>query len=64
MIVPHEAIPLITALAPVFTQPTHQRFVTLPLAAVLTTGRRTVANLLPTLNRLDRTALRAWPHGR
>jgi hypothetical protein len=52
MILPSEAIPLITALAPAFTQPTHRRFVTLLLAAVLTTGRRTVANLLRTLGGL------------
>jgi hypothetical protein len=52
MILPPEAIPLITALAPAFTQPTHRRFVTLLLAAVLTTGRRTIANLLRTLGGL------------
>jgi hypothetical protein len=52
MILPPEAIPLITALAPAFTQPTYRRFVTLLLAAVLTTGRRTVANLLRTLGAL------------
>jgi hypothetical protein len=52
MILPPEATPLITALAPAFTQPTYRRFVTLLLAAVLTTGRRTVANLLRTLGAL------------
>lgn len=52
MILPPEAIPLITALAPAFTQPTHRRLVTLLLAAVLTTGRRTVANLLRTFGSL------------
>jgi DDE superfamily endonuclease len=52
MILPPEAFPLITALAPAFTQPTYRRFVTLLLAAVLTTGRRTVANLLRTLGAL------------
>ena len=49
MILPPEAIPLLAALAPTFTQPTYRRFVALLLAAVLTTGRRTVANLLRTL---------------
>jgi hypothetical protein len=52
MTLPPEAIPLITVLAPEFTRPTHRRFVTLLLAAVLTTGRRTVANLLRTLGSL------------
>jgi hypothetical protein len=39
-------------LAPVFTQPTYQRFLLLLLAAILTTGRRTIANLLRTLGYL------------
>jgi hypothetical protein len=52
MILPPEALPLLAALAPAFTQPTYRRFVTLLLAAVLTTGRRTVANLLRTLGGL------------
>src|SRR5262245_53194487 len=49
MILPPEAIPLLTALAPAFTQPTDRRFITLLLAAVSTTGRRTVANPLRAL---------------
>jgi hypothetical protein len=49
MIVPPEASPLLAALAPVFTQPTYQRFLTLACAAILTQGRRTVANLLRTV---------------
>ena len=52
MILPPEAIPLLAELAPAFTEPTYRRFVTLLLAAVLTTGRRTVANLLRTLGGL------------
>jgi hypothetical protein len=48
MILPAEATPLLLALAPAFTQPTFGRFTTLLAAAVLTTGRRTVANLLRT----------------
>jgi hypothetical protein len=52
MSLPPEAIPFLTALAPAFTQPTYRRFVTLLLAAVLTTGRRTVADLLRTLGGL------------
>jgi hypothetical protein len=34
--------------APVFTQPTYQRFLVLLGAAIITTGRRTVANILST----------------
>jgi DDE superfamily endonuclease len=52
MILPPETIPLLAELAPAFTEPTYRRFVTLLLAAVLTTGRRTVANLLRTLGGL------------
>src|SRR3954453_12620379 len=48
MILPPEATPLLLALAPAFTAPTYRRFVTLLTAALLTTGRRTVANLLRT----------------
>jgi len=52
MILPPEAGPLLAAFAPHFTAPTHARFLTLAAAAVLTTGRRTVANLVRTLGRL------------
>lgn len=48
MILPTEATALLDALAPAFTQPTFQRVVVLLSAALLTTGRRTVANLLRT----------------
>lgn len=48
MILPTEAQPLLAALAPVFTTPTWDRFVTLFGSAILCTGRRTVANLLRT----------------
>src|SRR5829696_2263493 len=43
---PAEAAPLLLALQPCFTQPTWRRFALLMAAAALTTGRRTVANLL------------------
>lgn len=46
MILPDEALPLPQALAPASTRPIFARFVTLLGAAILTTGRRTVANLL------------------
>src|SRR5262249_28301413 len=52
MILPTEAAPLLAALAPAFTTPTFARVVTLLVAALLTTGPRTVANLLRTLGPL------------
>ncbi len=48
MILPADPGPLLAAFAPLFTQPTYARFLTLLGAAVLTTGRRTVANVLRT----------------
>jgi hypothetical protein len=45
-------LPLLVEFAPCFTQPTYHRFATLLAAAILTTGRRTVANLLRTLGPL------------
>ena len=52
MTLPPEAAPLLHALAPHFTRPTFDRFVTLLAAAILTTGRRTVANVLRTAGSL------------
>src|SRR3954464_11037619 len=52
MVLPPEAHPLAQVLALHFTGPTCQRFSTLLVAAVLTTGRRTTANLLRTLRHL------------
>jgi hypothetical protein len=52
MILPPDATPLLAALTPIFAQPTAARFATLLAAALLTTGRRTVANLLRTLGGL------------
>jgi hypothetical protein len=46
MIVPDEALPILQAIAPAFTRPTLRRFALLMGAALLCTGRRTVANLL------------------
>jgi DDE superfamily endonuclease len=54
MILLTEATPLLDALAPAFTLPTFRRFVLLLGAALLTTGRRTVANLLRTARVLAR----------
>jgi hypothetical protein len=47
--IPQAAEPLIRAFATAFTQPTYQRFIVLLFAAILTTGRRTVTNLLRTV---------------
>src|SRR5829696_1403259 len=52
MILPPEAHALAQVLALHFTNPTYQRFSTLMVAALVTTGRRTVANLLRTLRHL------------
>src|SRR3954468_10840244 len=52
MILPPEAHPLVQVLALHFTGPTYQRLSTLLAGALLTTGRRTVANLLRTLRHL------------
>lgn len=46
MIVPDEALPILQAIAPAFTRPTFARFTLLMGAALLCTGRRTIANLL------------------
>src|SRR3954451_22246729 len=46
MIIPTEAQPIIQAIAPAFTRPTLRRFALLMGAALLCTGRRTVANLV------------------
>ena len=46
LVIPSFAQPLLDPFAPVFFQPTYQRFLVLLIAAILTTGRRTVSNLL------------------
>ena len=50
--IPKAAEPLIREFADAFTQPTYRRFVVLLLAAILTTGRRTVISLLRTVSAL------------
>ena len=49
MNVPTWAVPVLTMFRPAFSTPTYHRFLVLALAAVLTTGRRTVTNLLRTV---------------
>src|SRR5918911_1006821 len=51
MILPPEARPLALALLPALSNPTYHRLLALA-AAILTTGRRTVANLLRTVGGL------------
>jgi hypothetical protein len=51
-ILPRVAQPLLLSFAGAFTRPTFKRFVTLMLGAVLTTGRRTISNLLRTIRGL------------
>ena len=50
--IPRVAEPLIQELAGAFTRPTFQRFTVLLFAAILTTGRRTITNLLRTMQTL------------
>ncbi|MEP0842563.1 MAG: transposase, partial [Phycisphaerae bacterium] len=50
--IPRVAEPLMQELAGAFTRPTFQRFTLLLFAAILTTGRRTVTNLLRTVQTL------------
>jgi hypothetical protein len=52
MLLPIEAEPLLGAFASHLTHPTNLRFTTLAAAAILTTGRRTVANVLRTVGDL------------
>jgi hypothetical protein len=47
--IPQAALPLLLELAPAFTRPTFRRGVVLLCAAILTTGRRTIHNLLRTV---------------
>ena len=52
LVIPDFAQPVLSSFAPVFYHPTYQRFLVLLVAAILTTGRRTVANLLRTAGEL------------
>lgn len=52
MLLPPEARPLALAFLPVFTDPTYHRFLAPTAAAISTTGRRTIANLLRTVGDL------------
>jgi hypothetical protein len=50
--IPSAAKPLLQPLVSAFTQPTFQRWLIRLLAAILTTGRRTICNLLRTVGPL------------
>src|SRR5438105_8403336 len=47
-----DALPILALFTPAFNPPTFQRAQLLAVAAILTTGRRTVANLLRTVKHL------------
>jgi DDE superfamily endonuclease len=49
MNVPACAVPVLNVFRPAFSTPTYRRFLVLVLGAVLTTGRRTISNLLRTV---------------
>ena len=49
MNVPNFAWPILTMLRPTFSTPTYNRFLVLLLGALLTTGRRTITNILRTV---------------
>jgi DDE superfamily endonuclease len=50
--IPGDALPILALFAPAFNQPTFARAQLLAVATILTTGRRTVSNLLRTLGHL------------
>jgi hypothetical protein len=50
MNVPACAMPVLSMFRPAFSAPTYHRFLVLVLATVLTTGRRTITNLLRTVH--------------
>lgn len=52
LLIPSFARPLLDQFGPVFFHPTYQRFLLLTVAAILTTGRRTVSNLLRSVGEL------------
>src|SRR5512135_2169303 len=52
-LIPSFARPVLDPFAPVFFQPTYQRFLVLLVAALLTPGRRTVSHLLRTVRGWD-----------
>src|SRR6266576_3677181 len=55
-----EALPILAMFAPAFNPPTFQRAQLLAVAAILTTGRRTVSNLLRTVKHLAQGAASSY----
>jgi len=49
MRLPDFAVPALSMFQPAFAAPTYNRFLVLLLGAILTTGRRTITNLLGTV---------------
>lgn len=62
LLIPSFARPLLDPFAPVFFQPTYQRFLLLTVAAILTTGRRTVSNLLRSVGELSHGDPSSYQH--
>ena len=62
LLIPSFARPLLDQFAPVFFHPTYQRFLLLTVAAILTTGRRTVSNLLRTVGDLQHGDPSSYQH--
>lgn len=52
MIIPQDAQSVLSEFSIVFTQPTYQRFLLLLVCTIVTTGRRTVSNVLRTVGEL------------
>lgn len=59
-IVPADAAWMLAEFTPVFTQPTYPRFLVLMFGAILTTGRRTVSNIMRTVGRMASGALSSY----
>jgi hypothetical protein len=62
LLIPPFARPLLDQFAPAFFHPTYQRFLVLTVAAILTTGRRTVSNLLRSLGELQHGDPSSYQH--
>ena len=62
LLIPSFAHPLLDQFAPAFFHPTYQRFLVLTVAAILTTGRRTIVNLLRTVGDLQHGDPSSYQH--
>src|SRR3954464_8780425 len=62
LLIPSFARPLLDQFAPAFFHPTYQRFLVLTVGAILTTGRRTVSNLLRSIGELQHGDPSSYQH--